>query len=81
MTSAQKTVMWMGILLVVVRFFTGSQFKIIWAEIISGNNPGKIGRRASQSTQDMIHNSRGAGAVLGDPLSSGSGAQPGTLAA
>lgn len=81
MTSVQRTVMWMGILLIVVRFFTGNQFRIIWAEVISGNNPGKIGMKASPNIQDMIHNSRGAGAVLGGPLSSGSGAQPGTLAA
>lgn len=81
MTSVQRTVMWMGILLIIVRFFTGSQFKIIWAEILSGNNPGKIGMKASQKTQDLVHHSRGAGAVLGGPISSGTGAQPGTLAA
>lgn len=81
MTTQQKTVMWMGILLIVVRFFTGSQFRIIWAEIISGNNPGRIGVKASPSIQNQIHNSRGAGAVLGGAISSGSGAQSGTLAA
>ena len=81
MTSVQRTVMWMGILLIIVRFFTGSQFRVIWADITSGPNPGKLGVRASQNTQDMIHHSRGAGAVLGGPISSGSGAQPGTLAA
>lgn len=73
--------MWMGILLVVIRFFTGSQFRVIWADIVSGNNPGKIGKKASPNVQDLIHNSRGAGSVIGGPISSGTGAQPGTLSA
>lgn len=36
MTGKQNTVMWMGLLLIITRFFTTRQFKDIWDEIVAG---------------------------------------------
>lgn len=42
MTPKQHAVMWMGLLLVLVKFFGTDQFHLIWSDIISGSQPGKL---------------------------------------
>lgn len=42
MTRQQTLVMWLGLSLVIVRFFTSNQFTLIWSDVVSGPNPGKL---------------------------------------
>lgn len=70
MTSKQLTVMWMGILLVVLRFFTSNQFSLIWSDIVSGPDPGYLIGKVPDS---MVPRAKppggtGLGSALGVPL-------------
>lgn len=42
MTRQQTLVMWLGLSLVLVRFFATDQFTLIWSDIVSGPRPGKL---------------------------------------
>jgi hypothetical protein len=68
MTGKQHAVMWLGLLLVVVQFFTTNQFHLIWSDIISGPTPGKIlGKvppKGSTGSGPDLGNAYGTGTVV-----------------
>lgn len=68
MTSKQLTVMWMGILLVVLRFFTSNQFRLIWSDVVSGPDPGMILGKVPDSMVPRANPPGGFGAIQQIPL-------------
>lgn len=42
MTGKQQTVMWLGLLLIVVRLFTTNQWSALWGTVKTGGNPGGV---------------------------------------
>lgn len=43
MTGKQQTVMWMGLLLILLRLFSSGQWKAIWKTVLSGEGSGSGG--------------------------------------
>lgn len=78
MNGKQQVVMWSGIILIILRFFTTDQFSIIWGEIISGPNPGKI---LGKVPDNFTPTGGGTGSVLGGPMTNGGNPGSGYLQA
>jgi hypothetical protein len=73
MTGHQTVVMWSGITLIILRFFTTNQFRTLWAEVITGGDPSQDWVIGRVPDKDLPWNKKPSGGssgghVMGGPL-------------